>query len=217
VARTETALARLRSTFGSDAQPGERFFDWVHRQADDYFSTLFADLTAVAPDEMDEVLRDVDGAVDFKVAQLGGGECAGAVQVFIGAAFFAAAHERRYRDAFAAQRRNADSRACVVDLCNPAPSFRVRKLMHDPGDIANALAGTVPDEIALAYADFVRVLASDDAHAVDPSFYAAVDRWVIATARFCVERDPQLDLTGALPVSVPPAPIRFIRREPVTA
>jgi hypothetical protein len=71
-------------------------------------------LVAVAPEELNDVLRDVDGAADFKVQQLGGGECAGASQVFIGAAFFAAAHERRYRDAFAAQRRDADTRGCAV-------------------------------------------------------------------------------------------------------
>ncbi|HEY5367332.1 MAG TPA: nitrite/sulfite reductase, partial [Casimicrobiaceae bacterium] len=189
-----------------------------------YFTALFADLTAVAAEQMDEVLRDVDGAADFKVAQLGGGECAGVVQVFVGAAFFAAAHERRYRDAFAAQRRDADARACAVaqlrligqgvhDLVNPAPSFRVRKLMHDLTDIADALAGKAPDELALAYGDFARVLAADEASPVDPVFYAEIDRWVVATAAFCVERDPQLDLTGALPVSAPPSPIRFMARE----
>ncbi len=224
VARIEQAIARIAARHQTEAAAGERFFDWVHRQDDAYFSTLLADLVAVSPEQMDEVLRDVDGTADFKVAQLGGGECAGAVQVFIGAAFFAAAHERRYRDAFAAQRRDADARACataqlrligqgVHDLINPAPSFRVRKLMHDLTDIAEALAGNAPDDVALAFADFARVLAAEDAQPVDPAFYAAIDRWVVATAAFCVERDPLLDLTGALPVSAPPTPIRFMRRE----
>jgi sulfite reductase (ferredoxin) len=224
VSRIERAIERLSTTFHGSAQPGERFFDWVHAQADDYFSALFADLTAIAPEAMAEVLRDVDGSADFKVAQLGGGECAGAVQVFIGAAFFAAAHERRYRDAFAAQRRDADARACAVaqlrligqgvhDLVNPAPSFRVRKVMTDLTDIADALAGKAPDELALAFADFARVLSRDDATPVDAALYPVIDRWVVDTAKFCVERDPQLDLTGALPVSAKAAPIRFMARE----
>ncbi|MEO6929712.1 MAG: nitrite/sulfite reductase, partial [Casimicrobiaceae bacterium] len=221
VARIEKAIARLVDTHRREARDGERFFDWTHRQADDYFTVLFADLTAVAADEMDEVLRDVDGSADFKVAQLGGGECAGAVQVFIGAAFFAAAHERRYRDAFAAQRCDADARACasaqlrligqgVHDLVNPAPSFRVRRIMLDLAEIADALGGKVPDDMALAYADFARVLAGDDTQPVDPALYAEIDRWVVATAQFCVELDPQLDLTGALPVAAIPSPIRFM-------
>jgi sulfite reductase (NADPH) hemoprotein beta-component len=224
VSRIERAIARLGETYKAEARQGERFFDWVHRQSDDYFTELFADLTAVAPEEMDEVLRDVDGSADFKVAQLGGGECAGAVQVFIGAAFFAAAHERRYRDAFAAQRRDADARACAVaqlrligqgvhDLVNPAPSFRVRKLMTDLSDIADALAGKAPDELALPFADFARVLTQDDATPVDCVIYAEIDRWAIATAGYCAELDPQLDLTGALPVTAKPAPIRFMARE----
>lgn len=224
VSRIERAIARLGETFKAEAKPGERFFDWVHARPDDYFTALFADLTAVAPEDMDEVLRDVDGTADFKVAQLGGGECAGAVQVFIGAAFFAAAHERRYRDAFAAQRRDTDARACataqlrligqgVHDLVNPAKSFRVRTLMNDLNDIADALAGKAPDEIALPFADFARVLARDDAAPVDPAIHVEIDRWVVATAKYCVELDPQLDLTGALPVTAQPAPIRFMTRE----
>jgi sulfite reductase (NADPH) hemoprotein beta-component len=228
VARIEKAVARVGDAFNAQRGRDERFFDWVHAKADDYFANLLADLTAVAAEELDDVLRDVDGAADFKVAQLGGGECAGAIQVFIGAAFFAAAHERRYRDAFAAQRRDADARACAVaqlrligqglhDLVNPAPSFRVRKLMHDLADIADALAGRVPDELALAFGDFARLLAPENDAPVDASLYAAIDRWVSAAARFCVERDPQLDLTGALPVSAPAMPMRFVARELATA
>jgi sulfite reductase (NADPH) hemoprotein beta-component len=228
VARIERALARIGDAWKAEHADGERFFDWVHAKADDYFDRLLADLVAVAPEELDSVLRDVDGAADFKVAQLGGGECAGVTQVFIGAAFFAAAHERRYRDAFAAQRRPADAQACAVaqlrligqgliDLVDPAPSFRVRKVRTDLADIADALAGKAPDDLALAFADFARVLAAEDATPVDASLFAAIDRWVGETAAFCVERDPQLDLTGALPVAAPPVPIRFVARERVVA
>jgi sulfite reductase (ferredoxin) len=193
-----------------------------------FFATLLADLVAVAPEELNDVLRDVDGAADFKVQQLGGGECAGASQVFIGAAFFAAAHERRYRDAFAAQRRDADTRGCAIaqlrligqglhDLLNPTPTFRVRKLMNDLGELAEAFAGKAPDELAAPFAEFARVLAADEPPADGPAFYAAIDRWVVATADFCVARDPQLDLTGALPLPAAPTPIRFLPREQALA
>jgi sulfite reductase (NADPH) hemoprotein beta-component len=224
VARIERALARIGEAWQAGRAGDERFFDWVHVQADDYFDHLLADLVAVAPDELDAVLRDVDGAADFKVAQLGGGECAGVAQVFIGAAFFAAAHERRYRDAFAAQRRGADARACAVaqlrligqgliDLVDPAPSFRVRKLRIDLADIAEALAGKAPDELALAYADFARLLGAADDAPVDAAVFAAIDRWVGEAATFSVERDTLLDLAGALPVVAAPVPIRFVARE----
>ena len=224
VARIEAALVRLRETFRQQAATGERFFTWVHRQPDDYFTTLLADLVAVAPEELDDVLRDVDGAADFKVQQLGGGECAGASQVFIGAAFFAAAHERRYRDAFAAQRRDADTRGCAIaqlrligqglhDLLNPTPTFRVRKMINDLGELAEAFVGKAPEALAAPFAEFARVLAADQPPVDGPAFYAAIDRWVITTADFCIARDPQLDLAGALPLPAPPAPIRFLPRE----
>jgi sulfite reductase beta subunit-like hemoprotein len=221
VARIETALARVAETFKREATSGQRFFDWVHAQPDEYFPALLADLVNVEAGELDDVLRDVDGTVDFKVAQLGGGECAGASQVFIGAAFFAAAHERRYRDAFVAQHRTADARACAVaqlrligqglhDLLHPTPSFRVRNVMNDLADIAEALAGKAPGALAAPYARFATLLA-DDAAPFDAALGAAIDRWVEAAAEFAIERDPQLDLNGALPARAQPVPVRLVR------
>jgi hypothetical protein len=206
---------------------GQRFFDWVHAQPEEYFPALLADLITVNAEDLNEVLRDVDGAVDFKVAQLGGGECAGASQVFIGAAFFAAAHERRYRHAFVAQARDADARACTVaqlrliaqglnDLLNPAPSFRVRKVLNDLGDLAEALAAKAPAELREPFARFAAALA-DEATPVPRALYTEVDSWVLAVAQFCVARDPQLDLTGALPSQPQGVPLRFVRNAQAVA
>lgn len=221
VARIETALARIGDTFRQQGA-GLRFFDWVHAQPDDFFTLLLADLVAVSAEALPDVLRDIDGAVDFKVAQLGGGECAGASQVFIGAAFFAAAHERRYRDAFVALRRDADARACasaqlrligqgVHDLLAPAASFRVRKVMIDLGDIAEALAAKAAEELAAPYAHFAAALLAADVP-LDTGLYAQIDQWVITTAVLCIALDPQLDLTGALPGIPAAVPLRFVRK-----
>ncbi len=225
VARIETALSRLGATYQSTRATGESFFAWTHRQSDDYFATLLADLTAVAAEELESVLRDVDGETDFKVAQLGGGECAGVSQVFIGAAFFAAAHERRYRDAFVAQHRHDDAAACaraqlrliaqgLNDLLNPAPSMRVRRVITDLGELAEALAGKAPDEVAGPLAEFAARLDSDAASADLRALYAPIDRWILAAAEFCVARDPQLDLHGALPLPAQAVPVAFVRRQP---
>ncbi|HEX4883457.1 MAG TPA: nitrite/sulfite reductase [Casimicrobiaceae bacterium] len=221
VARAEAAVARIGATFRAQRRADERFFDWVHRQPVDGFDVLLADLVEVTADALSDVLRDVDGAADFKVAQLGGGECAGVSQVFIGAAFYAAAHERRYREAFAAQAKDADAVACaraqlrliaqgLNDLVNPAKSFRVRRVVDDPGELAHALAAQVP-EIA---ADLARLTtALDEARPIAerlPTF-AAIDGWTTSVARFCVEQDPQLDIAAALPQPAPSVPLRFVR------
>ena len=230
VARVEAALSRIGGAFREARAGDERFFDWVHRQTDDYFQTLLSDLLQVAPEQMPDVLRDVDGETDFKVAQLGGGECAGASQVFIGAAFYAAAHERRYRDAFAAQRRDADAVACaraqvrliaqgIHDLTNPTPSFRVRKLIDDLAELGTALAGKAPDAIAGPVAAFAVALADDAGSASLADIYRAIDRWVHEAATYCVARDPQLDIASALPRAPVASAVTFVRRvaEPALA
>jgi sulfite reductase (NADPH) hemoprotein beta-component len=223
VARVERALARIGEAWRGTRTGEERFFDWVHRQADDYFPKLLADLIDVAADQMPDVLRDVDGETDFKVAQLGGGECAGASQVFIGAAFYASAHERRYRDAFAAQGRDPDAVACaraqvrliaqgLHDLTNPSPAFRVRKVIDDLGELAGALAARVPDAIAQPLAAFAGELVDDAPRAALAATFAAIDAWVREAAGFCTERDPQLDIAPALPRPLEALPVRLVRR-----
>lgn len=210
VARIESAIERIGAAWRKDRSASPRFLDWVHAQADDFFAALLADLTEVKAEDLGSVLRDVDGETDFKVAQLGGGECAGVSQVFIGAAFFAAAHERRYRDAFHAQGKDLDAGACAAatlrligqglnDLVNPAATMRVRKVLTDSGDLADALAGKAPDHLV----DGLRVLGgaivSDDGLAEPQATFDAIDQWVRDAAAFCVARDPQLELAGALP------------------
>ena len=59
------------------------------------------------------MLRDHGDAADFRVLQLGGGECAGASQQKIGTLFFEAAHERNYRDALKYQRKYAEALNCA--------------------------------------------------------------------------------------------------------
>jgi sulfite reductase (NADPH) hemoprotein beta-component len=222
VARVERAIARIGDAYRATRSAAEeRFFDWVHRQADDYFPALLKDLTDVAADELPAVLRDVDGETDFKVAQLGGGECAGAAQVFIGAAFYASAHERRYRDAFVAQGRAADALACaraqvrliaqgLHDLTNPTPAFRVRKIIDGLDDLAQALEARVPPAIAQPLVALAGALAYDAPLDGALPAFAESDAWVRNAAAYCVERDPTLDIAAALPRPAAPAPLRFV-------
>jgi hypothetical protein len=143
-------------------------------------------------------------------------------QVFIGAAFFASAHERRYRDAFIAQGRDADAVACaraqlkliaqgVNDLVNPAASMRVRKVIDDLFDLAAAIAGKVDVAISDELSAFAAALDSDADTVRRAVTFTAIDRWVRDVARFCVARDPQLDIAGALPSLPAAAPLNFVR------
>ena len=235
VQRAIAAIERVVASFEPSRAEGERFFDWVHQQAAMYFNELLADLVAVAPEDVEGLLRDYGDATDFKPAQLGGGECAGAAQVFIGAAFFSAAHERRYRDAFYAQHRLESAIECarndvqliaqgINDVVNPALSFKVKRTIDDLGELAEALSGKAPIEVVEPLLSFAINLAplvegaGRDPDADWPAIFAAIDRWVHDAATFCVATDPQLDLFGALPSdrSAQPSfsaqPILFHRR-----
>jgi sulfite reductase (ferredoxin) len=224
VARIEAAIARITEAFAAERQPGERFFAWVHRQSDEYFPALLRAFVEVSADQLPEVLRDVDGETDFKVAQLGGGECAGAAQVFIGAAFYASAHERRYRDAFVAQARASDALACaraqvrliaqgLNDLTNPAPSFRVRKVLDDLGELAASIATRVPEALGAPLARFAVELADDTPLATLLPLFAAVDAWVREAAAFCIARDRTLDIAASLPREAVAVPVRVVPRQ----
>ena len=229
VLRAIAAVERLVATFNGARNEGQRFFDWVHAQEDTYFNVLLADLVAVAPDDVESLLRDYGDAVDFKPAQLGGGECAGATQVFIGAAFFAAAHERRYRNVFFAQRRVEQAIECarndvrliaggINDLVNPAASFKVKRAIDSLNELADVLGSKAPIDVVEPLLSFAINLAPlHEGEARDPqtdyvAIFAAIDRWVRAAASYCVARDAQLDLYGALPEHGAEQPIVFQRK-----
>ena len=234
VRRAVTAVERVVATYQSTKNAEERFFTWVHRQEAAYFNELLADLVAVQPEAVEELLHDYGEATDFKPAQLGGGECAGAAQVFIGAAFFAAAHERRYRDAFLAQHRAEQAVDCarndvrliaqgIHDQLNPAVSFKVKKTIDDLGELATALSAKAPAEIVAPLATLAGQLApvaeGDALPDLDwKGVFAQIDAWVQKAAEFCTAQDPQLDLYGALPNDRRSTqPIVFQRRAPAPA
>ncbi|MEO8133919.1 MAG: nitrite/sulfite reductase [Betaproteobacteria bacterium] len=213
VGRAIAAVERVVAMYQGTRAGDERFFDWTHRQADAYFNELLADLVAVAPEQVASLLHDYGDAVDFKPAQLGGGECAGAAQVFIGASFFSAAHERRYRNAFLAQHKFGPALECATndvrliaqginDLLNPAVSFKVKRTIDDLAELADALAAKAPDDLVTplrAFAAELTAAAQPDATVDRGALFARTDAWVVRAAAFCAAKDPQLDLHGALP------------------
>jgi sulfite reductase (NADPH) hemoprotein beta-component len=227
VQRAIAAVERIVATWQSTKSPEDRFFDWVQRQDDKYFNELLADLVDVQPEAVEGLLQDYGEATDFKPAQLGGGECAGAAQVFIGAGFYAAAHERRYRDAFFAQRRLPQALECakndvrliaqgIHDLLHPVPSFKVKKTIDDLSELAAALHEKAPANIVVPLQSIAAALGADATADVDwGRVFAQSDAWVREAATYCVAKDPQLDLVGALPGDRSNTqPITFQKRSP---
>lgn len=207
-ARIETAIDRVKSSFDSDRAADESFFNWTRRKGAGYFSELVADLMAVSAEELASVARDHGHADDFKVLQLGGGECAGAKQVQIGTTFFDAANERNYRNALKFQRdfiESMKSAEVVVQMIGQgviqlAGGRKCETLEEQVQELLQVL----PDQPALAksLSSFARYFSHPVAELNDPlltEWYAEMDAWTNAAAAFCMKFDGQLDLSGALP------------------
>lgn len=215
--RIEQAIDRLRDTFFAEREGDqETFFHYVRRVGIARFNELLHDLTVVTPEEVPLLAHDHGDSADFKVLQLGGGECSGAAQLQTMSAFFDAAHERNYRDAFVFQRKYSEAVHCA------------RVIARDIGQALVSLGGgTKQDELAAIAAEMQRVLPAnkalaeafavlagelmrpeEDLDAVESQrIYAELDRWTIAAAELALERDKHLDLSGALPVGA--VPIKF--------
>lgn len=201
VARIKEAIGRVQREHLNSGETN--FFAWARLQKLDYFKHLLEDLGVVEAHELHTVMQDFGEASDFRVLQLGGGECAGATQVTIGANFFEAAHEREYRNALVFQRKFDEAAQCNESILRLLGSGLAELLggyrQDDLAKLANQLQQLVPGDLADEHARAVDALAN--AKDIDNEQLAiistAVDDWTLKVAAFAMEQDGQLDLTEA--------------------
>ncbi len=201
VARVKQAIARVQQAHLASGETN--FFAWVRAQQPDYFKQLLADLGEVKAGELHTVMQDYGEASDFRVLQLGGGECAGATQVMIGANFFEAAHEREYRNALVFQRKYDEAAQCnesILRLLGSGLAQLLGGARHDDLDklaihLQQLLPGEIADELERAAAALAK--AVEISHEELALISAAVDSWTKKVAAFAMQQDAQLDLTEA--------------------
>lgn len=207
-ARIESAIDRVQAAYAADRTDNESFFNWTRRKGKDYFVELMADLMAVSAEEVLSVARDHGHTDDFRVLQLGGGECAGAKQVQIGTTFFDAANERNYRNALKFQRKFEESAKCaeaIASLIGQGLTQLVGGRKCDTlAEQAEELLQVLPAKPALAksLANFAQYFSKPAEELNDQlltEWYAEMDSWTNDVAAFCMDFDRQLDLAGALP------------------
>ena len=202
-ARIEQAIERVKQAH--QASGVHSFFAWTRAQPPEYFKQLLANLIEVKAEEIMAVMRDHGDATDFRVLQLGGGECAGASQVVIGANFFEAAHEREYRNALMFQRKYDEAAHCnivILRLLGGGLAELVGGKRHeDLAQLAAHLQEMAPGEVANEFVRLASILADipEMSDAVLAPINRAVDAWTTLAGEFGAKRDGQLDLTGALP------------------
>jgi len=205
-ARIEPVLARVQQAFATSGEGA--FSAWVRKQDGDYFKSLLADLIEVKEAEVPAVMRDHGDTTDFRVVNFGGGECAGASQVQIGANFFEAAHEREYRRALMFQRKYAEAAQCSEAILRLLGGGLIQLLdgirQDDPRQFAVRLAQHGLNGIADEFTRLADLLAGMDEASEESlaPLNRAVDEWTVKVAEFCVRQDGQLDLAEALPEGV---------------
>ncbi|MCO6433871.1 nitrite/sulfite reductase [Nitrosomonas nitrosa] len=207
-ARVEVAVERVRSAYATNREADETFFNWTRRVGQGYFAELLADIVEVKQEDLQSVLRDHGQGDDFKVLQLGGGECAGAKQLQIGTAFFDAANERNYRNALKFQRKFEDSVKCAEEiarligqgLSQLVGGQKCESLQEQAEELQRVLPTKPNLSITLAKLaqEFARP-AHELNDAVLTEWYAKLDAWTVEVAEFCTNFNSQLDLTGSLP------------------
>jgi sulfite reductase (ferredoxin) len=203
VARIKQAIERVQAAHLASGEPS--FFVWARAQQPEYFKELLADLAEVKAEQLQSVMRDYGEKADFRVLQLGGGECAGASQVLIGANFFEAAHEREYRNALVFQRKFSEAAQCNESILRLLGSGVAQLLggarQDDLAKLADQLNLLAPEEIAAEFAHAAQGLVNGeelDNEAIAVAS-AKVDAWTVKVAAFAAEKDGQLDLKEALP------------------
>lgn len=212
-ARIQIALDRVRDAFAAERQGAENFFAWTRRRGEAGFQELLADLAQVSERELASVLRDHGEKQEFKVLQLGGGECAGASQSRIGASFFEAARERQYRDTLFNHRKYGDAakgaEAILRVLGQGLVQFLKGKRSESLPEIAAELARLHPGSIAEEFAGFAGALERDPddwADAELKALFGAIDAWTVGVGELLSSRDRQLDIGEALPRIAPATP-----------
>jgi sulfite reductase (ferredoxin) len=216
-ARIEEAVKRIKTAYTSECESGETFFFWVRRVGKDYFTELLKHVTEVKSEELELVLRDHGKESDFKVLQLGGGECAGVSQVKIGSSFFEAAHERNYRDALKFQRKFEDSVKCaeeiallisqgVTELCGGPKKDNLKEQAEE----LRRVLPTKPhlSEQLIKFSEYFMSSAEELNDAVLNKWFLELDGWTVEAAEFCLSFDHQLDLAGALPQTATPVQLQ---------
>lgn len=234
-ARIEKAVERLGVAYASADEPWQSFFHWVRKQERGYFYQLLADLVHVSEADLQQVARDHGHREEFKVLQLGGGECAGAVQNLLSAKFSEAAYERDCRNAFATQRKHEEALDCaeaMARLVGQALIFlsgqdhkvdelsEVTRRLRDERS-AYHLHG---EKLALLVGRLAELRAAFDDTAFT-GLTTELDAWVEEAAKICTNADPRLDLADSCPqhrvqagavirtidVSQYPCPVNFLK------
>ncbi len=207
-ARINTAIQRLQDSYADESAANESFYTWAHRRGVDDIKAMLSDLTEISEQDVPNILADHGESADFKVLQLGGGECAGASQDFVASRFAETAYERDCRNSFAAQNLADEAVECVEQIglmVGQSLQFVAGQKHDDELDTVLNRLSEAPQSCADLAKEFKSITALTQAFREDfdsmkfnEEIASKVDTWVTKAAKVCQSIDSQLDLTVSL-------------------
>lgn len=210
--RIEQAIDRVQQRYLAE-RDGESdfFYKWSRRHGEKYFAELLQDLITVTPEQVGELARDHGDSENFKVLQLGGGECAGAAQEIVSSKFAEAAYERSCRNSFALKHNYAEALECAEHIARLVGQSLLFIAGQPEKTALDEIAATLTtalkypalgQEMAQLHARW-RALQTEFDEVRYAEFAGAQDLWTAQAGKLCQSLDRQLDLTPTMPIIAP--------------
>jgi len=114
--RSVSAIRKIEQRFRSEQSNGMVFRDWVKSKDSDYFSQLLASFVQVTPEDIPSLSRDEGDKSDFRVLQLGGGECAGIAEETVSAYLSEIRYEKEFSETFMRQNEIESALGCAENI-----------------------------------------------------------------------------------------------------
>jgi len=213
VMRASQAVKRVQLAYEDSRENEELFTAWARRQGAEYFKTLLNDLTQVSKADIPLLSKDVGEAVNFRVLNLGGGECMGAAQENVSAHFSEAKHEREYRRVFWLAKKFDQALDCAeaIAVLVGKSLLEVAGMKLQPtslGEIAAKLDEVLREHSHLSEGlgvfshELSRLRGVEDDEVLLQGLerlMGAQDVWTVLSAEFCQQSDPRLMLHEFIP------------------
>lgn len=208
-ARIDKAIKRIEQAYIQEREKEELFSNWHDRQPEGFFDKLLNDLILVTPFTLSSLLKDHGDANEFKVLQLGGGECAGLSQEDVAANFAEASNERSYMKSFLLGRKYDQAIECAEAIAQLIGKslLHIAKVKHPVVtllDIIERLDDAIPEHPELT--ESLKVFASQLEQfklELKPEeferFIEALNVWTVLAGIACQERDHLIDVSRSLP------------------
>ena len=204
--RIEEAVERVTKSHAGSNESWASFFEWARKREPGHFEQLLADLVHVSEADLALVAKDHGYGEDFKVLQLGGGECAGAVQDTVAAKFSEAAYERDCRNAFATQRKYSEALECIEAMARLVGQALVFLLgqdhkVSDLSEILNRLRSEhsafrpLAEKLDAAIDSLTQLRLTFD-EKVFATVVTGIDAWMKEAAQASALADSRLNLPG---------------------